>query len=165
MTSRSFLDRIDRKILTQIQRDSSLPIAELARKVGLSASPCWRRLQRLQEIGVIRGRVALLDRKSVGLPVTVFISITATEHSQSWFDQFASAAAEIPEIVELHRMSGDVDYLLKVVVPSIDHYDRVYKRLIAKVELATVTSRFSMEAIKETTALPLTYLEGRGSSD
>lgn len=149
------LDRLDRAILHSLQNDAGQTNAELAEQVGLSANACWRRVKRLEEDGIIRNRVALLDRKALGLPVTVFVSVQAKEHTDTWLAQFAAAVAAVPEVMEFYRLSGDVDYLLKVVVRDIADYDRVYKQLIALSPLSDVSSSFAMECIKSTTALPL----------
>ncbi len=151
------MDAIDRKILDQLQRDATLSIAEIAERVGLSSTPCWRRIQKLEDTGVIRSRVALLDAEKLQVGVTVFVAVKTEDHSLEWLEAFAKAAAELPEVMEFYRMSGDVDYLLRIVVPDIAGYDAVYKRLINKVRLANVTSSFAMERIKYTTALPLNY--------
>jgi Lrp/AsnC family transcriptional regulator len=149
------LDRIDVAILSELQSDGSLSIASLSERVGLSATPCWKRLKRLEDDGIIESRVALLNRKKVGLPVTVFVSIRTAHHDEKWLEQFAAAVVSLPEVVEFHGMSGDVDYLLKVVTSDIDGYDQIYKRLIKVAQLSSVSSAFSMEEIKFTTALPL----------
>jgi Lrp/AsnC family transcriptional regulator len=149
------LDRIDAKILTALQADANRAIAELSESVGLSANACWRRIKRLEELGIIRGRVALLDPMKLDLGVTVFVAIRTNEHNDAWLQKFNDAVEQIPEIVELYRMSGDVDYLMKVVVSSIAHYDQVYKRLIQLVKLTDVSSSFAMEQMKYTTALPV----------
>jgi Lrp/AsnC family transcriptional regulator len=151
------LDAIDKKILALLQQNAALPVAEIAEKVNLSTTPCWRRIQRLEEAGVIRQRVALLEPAKLNLGVTAFVAVKTNQHNASWLKKFAEAVADIPEIVEVYRMSGDVDYLLRVVVPDIAGYDAVYKRLIQKVELVDVSSSFAMERMKFTTALPLTY--------
>jgi len=151
------IDAIDRKILTCLQRDATLPVAEIAERVGLSTTPCWRRIQRLERDGVIVGRVALLDPDKLNLGVTVFVHIRTAQHNAAWLEKFAKAVAGIPEIVELYRMSGDIDYLMRVVVPDIAGYDAIYQRLIAAVELSDVSSTFAMERIKHTTALPVDY--------
>lgn len=152
------LDRLDRKILSILQEDSTIPVAEVAKRVGLSTTPCWRRIQKLEEDGVILRRVALLDPKSVNTKVTVFVSIVTNQHSEEWLRRFAELIREFPEVVEFYRMSGQVDYLLRVVVPDIEAYDAFYKRLIAKIEISDVSSAFAMEQIKYTTALPLSYI-------
>jgi len=149
------LDRLDARILAALQADAGQAIADLASAVGLSANACWRRVKRLEELGVIRGRVALLDSEKIGLGVTVFVAVRTNEHNDAWLQQFAEAVRQIPEVVEFYRMSGDIDYLLKVVVADIAHYDRVYKRLIKSVKLTDVSSSFAMEQMKYTTALPV----------
>ncbi len=151
------MDFIDRKILTCLQEDSTLPLAELAERVGLSTTPCWRRIQNLEKAGVIRRRVALLDPDKLNLGVTVFVRVKTSQHNIEWLERFAKAVAGIDEVVEFYRLSGDIDYLLRVVVPDIAGYDRVYKRLIATAELADVSSNFAMETLKYTTALPVGY--------
>lgn len=151
------LDPKDRQILAILQADALVPIAEVAERVGLSTTPCWRRIQRLEREGVIRRRVALLDPAALNVPVSVFVAVRTSQHSAKWLAQFREAVEGIPEIVEAYRMSGEIDYLLRVVVPDIAGYDAVYKQLIEKIELADVTSSFSMEEMKHTTALPLQY--------
>lgn len=153
------LDRLDRKILSILQEDATIPVAEVAKRVGLSTTPCWRRIQKLEEDGVILRRVALLDPKSVNTKVTVFVSIVTNQHSEEWLRRFAELIREFPEVVEFYRMSGQVDYLLRVVVPDIEAYDAFYKRLIAKIEISDVSSAFAMEQIKYTTAMPLSYIQ------
>lgn len=155
----AFMDRLDRKILRLLQEDSTLAVADLAKKVGLSTTPCWRRIQKMEEDGVIRGRVALLDPGRVNTKVTVFVSIRTAAHSIEWLRRFSEVVVEFPEVVEFYRMSGDVDYLLRVVVPDIAAYDAFYKRLIAKIEIRDVSSVFAMEQIKYTTQLPLDYMQ------
>jgi Lrp/AsnC family transcriptional regulator len=149
------MDAIDRKILTVIQADASLSVAEIGSRVGLSSTPCWKRIQRLEAEGVIQKRVALVDQDKIGLGITVFVSIETGDHSQDWLDRFAQTVSAMPEVMEFHRMAGDVDYMLRVVVPDIQGYDTFYKKLIATVPLKDVTSRFAMEKIKYTTALPV----------
>ena len=152
------LDSIDRKLLELLQQNGEAQVAELAAQVGLSATPCWRRVQRLREAGVITRNVMLVDRDKVNVGVTVFVSVRTNTHSPDWFEQFRAKVEAIPEVVEFYRMSGDVDYLLRVVVPDIAAYDQVYKRLIAGTQLFDVSSSFAMEEIKFTTALPLSYI-------
>ncbi|HEY1746510.1 MAG TPA: Lrp/AsnC family transcriptional regulator [Xanthobacteraceae bacterium] len=149
------MDAIDRKILTVLQEDASLAVAEIGNRVGLSSTPCWKRIQRLEADGVIQRRVALVDQDRVGLGITVYVSIETGDHSQDWLERFAKVVRAMPEVMELYRMAGDVDYMLRVVVPDIAGYDTFYKRLIAAVPLTNVTSRFAMEKIKSTTALPI----------
>ncbi|MBZ8134156.1 Lrp/AsnC family transcriptional regulator [Afifella sp. IM 167] len=153
------MDRIDRMILSILQEDVTLPVAEIARRVGLSTTPAWRRIQKMEEDGVIRGRVAVLDPKAVNARVTVFVFITTNQHNDDWLTRFARIIAEMPEVVEFYRMSGQVDYLLKVVVPDIEAYDAFYKRLVAKIDITDVSSAFAMERIKDGTALPLNYMK------
>jgi Lrp/AsnC family transcriptional regulator len=152
------LDKIDRKILTLLQKDATMPVAEIGRKVGLSTTPCWRRIQKMEEDGVIQRRVAVLDPAKVNVGVTVFVSVKTNEHNDMWMRKFASTIDEFPEVVEFYRMSGDVDYLMRVVVPSIGAYDTFYKRLIGKINLTDVSSAFAMGQIKYTTALPLDFV-------
>jgi Lrp/AsnC family transcriptional regulator len=149
------MDAIDRKILALLQDDASLSVAEIGSRVGLSSTPCWKRIQRLETEGVIQKRVALADQEKLGLGVTVFVSIETGDHSQEWLARFAETVTAMPEVMEFYRMAGDVDYMLRVVVPDIAGYDAFYKRLIASVPLKNVTSRFAMERIKSTTALPI----------
>ena len=149
------MDAIDRKILAVLQEDAALSVAEIGNRVGLSSTPCWKRIQRLEAEGVIQKRVALVDQDKVGLGVSVFVSIETGDHSQGWLGNFAEIVGAMPEVMEFYRMAGDVDYMLRVVVPDIAGYDAFYKRLIAAVPLKNVTSRFAMEKIKSTTALPI----------
>ena len=149
------MDAIDRKILALLQDDASLSVAEISNRVGLSSTPCWKRIQRLETDGVIQKRVALVDQDKLGLGITVFVSIETGDHSQGWLARFAETVGAMPEVMEFYRMAGDVDYMLRVVVPDIAGYDAFYKRLIASVPLKNVTSRFAMERIKSTTALPI----------
>ena len=149
------MDAIDRKILAVVQQDASLSVAEIGQRVGLSSTPCWKRIQRLEADGVILKRVALIEPAKIGLGITVFVSIETGDHSQEWLKKFAEVVSGMPEVMEFYRMAGDVDYMLRVVVPDIAGYDAFYKRLIATVPLKNVTSRFAMERIKSTTALPL----------
>lgn len=151
------LDSKDLQILAILQQDALTPVAEIAERIGLSSTPCWRRIQKLEQDGVIRRRVALLDPAALNVPVSVFVAIRTNRHSAEWLEQFRRALEGIPEVVEAYRMSGEIDYLLRVVVPDIAGYDAVYKRLIERIELADVTSSFSMEEMKHTTALPLDY--------
>ena len=151
------MDKIDRKILALLQKDATTPVAEIGRKVGLSTTPCWRRIQKMEEDGVIKGRVAVLDPAKVNAGVTVFVSIRTNSHSTEWLKRFSEVIVEFPEVVEFYRMSGDVDYLLRVVVPDIAAYDAFYKRMIARIEIRDVSSAFAMEQIKYTTELPLDF--------
>ena len=155
------MDDIDRKILTCLQSDANISISEISERVGLSQTPCWRRIQNLENTGVIRKRVALLDRAKLNVDVTVFVSLKTNQHSLEWLQKFDKTVADIPEVLEFYRMSGGVDYLLKIVVPDIAAYDAVYKRLIEKIDLFDVSSAFAMEEIKCETRLPLAYADTR----
>lgn len=152
------IDKIDRKILALLQKDATTPVAEIGRKVGLSTTPCWRRIQKMEEDGVIRRRVAVLDPQKVNAGVTVFVAIRTNEHNDTWMHKFSAAVEEFSEVVEFYRMSGEVDYLLRVVVPDIRAFDTFYKKLISKIALSDVSSSFAMGQIKYTTALPLEYI-------
>jgi Lrp/AsnC family transcriptional regulator len=149
------MDATDRKILGLLQGDASLSVAEIGSRVGLSSTPCWKRIQRLEADGVIQRRVALVDQDKIGLGITVFVSVETGDHSQDWLARFAETVGAMPEVMEFYRMAGDVDYMMRVVVPDIQGYDTFYKKLIASVALKNVTSRFAMEKIKATTALPI----------
>ena len=149
------MDQIDRQILMQLQHNAAQPVADIASKVGLSATPCWRRIQRMEETGIIRKRVALLDSKAIGVGMSVFVAVRTNQHNSEWLKNFAGMVAKMDEVVEFYRMSGEVDYLLRVVVPDMSAYDRFYRKLIANVQLTDVSSSFAMEEIKYTTALPL----------
>lgn len=152
------MDRLDKKILRLLQEDATLAVADIAKKVGLSTTPCWRRIQKLEEEGVIQRRVAVLNPEKVNTRVNVFISIRTSSHSLEWLKRFSEVVQEFPEVVEFYRMSGDVDYLIRVVVPDIAAYDAFYKKLIARIEIRDVSSAFAMEQIKYTTQLPLDYM-------
>ena len=149
------MDNTDLKILAILQDDASLSVAEVASRVNLSQTPCWRRIQRLEEQGVIEKRVALLNPESIGLGLSIFVEIETGDHSSEWITRFAEAVAGMPEVMEVYRMAGDVDYLLRIAVGDMAAYDSFYKRLIALVPLKNVTSRFAMERVKSTTAYPL----------
>ena len=149
------MDAIDRKILTILQDDANISIAELADRVHLSQTPCWKRIQKLEAQGVITRRVALVAPEKLGLGLTVFVSIETNDHSKEWLGRFAEAASAMPEVMEFYRMAGDVDYMLRVVVADMSAYDGFYKRLIETIPLKNVTSRFAMERIKSTTAYPV----------
>lgn len=149
------IDRKDRQILDLLQRDATLPVAEIAERVGLSRTPCWRRIRELEKRGFIKKRVALLDRDKLGVGVTVFVSIRTNEHNARWLAKFRKAVNALPEIVEAYRMSGDIDYLLRIVVTDIEGFDKLYKRLIELVDFYDVSSSFSMEELKSTTTIPV----------
>jgi Lrp/AsnC family transcriptional regulator len=152
------VDRLDRKILAILQENATIPVAEIGKKVGLSTTPCWRRIQKLEVDGVIQRRVAVLDPKKINAKVTAFVAITTNKHNDEWLRRFAEVVEEFSEVVEFYRMAGQVDYLLRVVVPDIEAFDALYKRLIAKIEISDVSTSFAMEQIKYTTALPLSYV-------
>ena len=156
------MDAIDLKILALLQKDATLSIAAIGEQVGLSQTPCWKRIQRLESEGVIDRRVAVLDPVKLGLGLTVFVSIETADHSKDWLDRFADTIAAMPEVLEFYRMAGDVDYMLRVVVADMAAYDTFYKKLIATLPLKNVTSRFAMEKVKSTTALPLPAPPPRG---
>lgn len=156
MTAKS-LDNKDRAILAALQHDATQPIADIAAQVHLSTTACWKRIQRLQQSGVIKRQVCLLDRHKIDLRVTVFVSIRTNHHEPQWLEEFAQGVSRFPEVVEFYRLAGETDYLLKVVVPDIEGFDRVYKELIRTVDLYDVSSSFCMEEIKYTTAMPLDH--------
>ncbi len=149
------MDHTDLRILSILQEDASLSVAEIASRVNLSQTPCWRRIQRLEEQGVIERRVAILNPESIGLGLSIFVEIETGDHSSDWIERFAAAVAQLPEVMEVYRMAGDVDYLLRIAVGDMAAYDAFYKKLIALVPLKNVTSRFAMERVKSTTAYPL----------
>lgn len=150
-----FIDQIDRKILRSLQNDASLSLAELAEAVGLSSSPCWKRIRRLEAAGYIREKVAILDRELLDLAVTVFVAVKTSRHQEGWLAEFAETISAVPEVVEFYRMSGEIDYLLKVVCKDIADYDRIYRSLIKANSIFDVSSSFAMEQIKCTTILPI----------
>jgi len=149
------MDATDLKILAILQEDASLPVAEVANRVNLSQTPCWRRIQRLEENGIIARRVALADPDKIGFGLSVFVEIETGDHSAAWLERFAASVLDMPEVMEVYRMAGDVDYLLRIAVTSMADYDRFYRQLIASVPLKNVTSRFAMERVKFTTAYPV----------
>lgn len=153
------IDNIDKKILGLLQKDCTLPATEIASRVGLSATPCWRRIQKLEEEKFIRSRVALLDSVKLNVDVTAFIAVRTNQHNRAWLDKFEKAVSDMDEVVDFFRLSGDIDYLIRVALPNIKAYDAFYKRLIEKVDLSDVNCMFAMETIKSTTELPLHYAE------
>ena len=155
------MDTTDRKLLDLLQRDASLSLDELSARAALSRNACWRRIKRLEDDGVIKARVTLLDAGRINVGLTAFIALRTTEHSAKWLEQFSRAVRDIPEIVGVYRMTGDVDYLLQAVIPDVAAYDALYKRLISRITLADVSSSFVMEEIKATTVLPLDYAPDR----
>ena len=153
------MDAIDRKILACLQEDATAQIDQIAERVGLSGSPCWRRIRKLENAGYISGRVTLLDPKKMNVRETVFVMVRTRNHSREWVEQFCNAMSQIPEIVEMHRTNGSIDYILRVVVPNVEAFNTVYQLMIKKFDLLEVTSSFSMERIKFTTALPVHYAD------
>ena len=151
------MDVTDKRILDLLQTDASLTVKQIAEQISLSVTPCWKRIQKLEEHGYIRARVALLEPSKVNADVTVFVAIKTAHHAREWIERFNKAVAELPEVMEIYRMSGDIDYLLRVVISSIEAYDQFYKKLIDRIELSNVTSSFAMEQIKYTTALPICF--------
>ncbi len=149
------LDATDRRILAAIQSNCDITISDLAEIAGVSATPCWNRVKRMEENGLIEKRVALLNRHMLGQPVTVFVSIRTSHHEDHWLEKFAVGVSKFPEVVEFYRLSGEVDYLLKIICRSIEHYDEIYRKIITIVPLFDVSSSFSMEQIKCTTEIPL----------
>ena len=152
---KTVLDLADRRILAILQEDASVTVADLAERVGMSATPCWKRIKRLEHEGVIERRVTILNRDRLGLGVTVIVAIRTARHSDEWLETFAAGVAKLPEVVEFYRMSGEIDYLLKVVARDIADYDRIYRKLTKVADLHDVSSSFAMQEIKSTTALPL----------
>ncbi len=153
------MDAKDKAILDALQRDADLTVAELAERIGMSKSACWRRIQALEEQGIIGAKVTLLDQAKLGLDLTVYSAIRTHEHTADWFDGFHRMVTGMPNVMEVHRLAGNVDYLIRAVVPDMQSYDEMYKEMISKVDLYDVSSSFSMETIKYTTALPLDHLE------
>ena len=148
------MDTTDRKILNLLQTDASLTVKQMADQIALSVTPCWKRIQKLEAQGFIRARVALLDPDKVNASVTVFVAIKTDQHTAEWIERFSRSVSDMPEVMEIYRMSGEIDYLLRVVVSSIEAYDRFYIRLVERIDLSNVTSSFAMEQMKYTTALP-----------
>ena len=153
------MDRMDRQILSVLQEDSTLPVADIARRVGLSTTPCWRRIQKMEEDHIIERRVVLLNPEKINVGVTVFVSIKTNQHNSEWLKRFSEVIVRYPEVVGFYRMSGQVDYLLKVVVPDIAAYDTFYQKLVSDIDIEDVSSAFAMERIKDTPQLPLDYIE------
>ena len=151
------MDKIDIEILNCIQQDANLSASQIAEKVNLSTTPCWRRIRKLEQDNVIVSKVGLLNRDKLNLGIDVFVAIRTDQHNAAWLDSFAKAVIEFPEVVEFYRMSGQIDYLMRVVVPDIAEFDKFYKRLISAADIHDVSSSFAMERLKYTTALPLHY--------
>lgn len=161
-TEKYRMDKKDIEILSLLQEDATTPVNVLAEAINLSSTPCWRRIQKLQEDGVIRRQVVLCDPEQLNLGLTGFVAIRTNQHNREWTERFVSGACDIPEIVEIYRMSGNIDYMLKVMVPDVAGYDAVYKKLIMVVDLLDVSTSFAMEVVKHTTALPLHYARLKG---
>ncbi len=149
------LDLIDRKIVAELMRDATTPVARIAERVGLSQTPCWKRIQKLESAGILTGRVALADPARLGFGLTVFVGIEAPDHTPEWRDAFAAAVAALPEVMEVHRMAGEIDYLLRVSARDMADYDRLYRRLTDAVPIRNLTSHFAMERMKFTTVYPV----------
>jgi Lrp/AsnC family transcriptional regulator len=149
------IDETDRRILRLLQVDSTIPLETIATEVSVSVNTCWRRVKRLQESGIILGRVAICDPEKVGMGQTVFVSVKTNDHSSAWLNKFTQTVQDLPEVIEFYRMAGDVDYLLKIAVSSVTDYDRVYKSMISKIDVADVSATFAMECLKNTTELPI----------
>jgi Lrp/AsnC family transcriptional regulator len=149
------MDATDKKILNLLQADAGQTVKQIAAQIPLSVTPCWKRIQKLEQEGIIRARVALLDPHKINADVTVFVAIKTDQHSMEWIERFDRAVSDLPEVMEIYRMSGEIDYLLRVVVSSIDAYDRFYKKLVERIDLSNVTSSFAMQQMKFTTALPI----------
>ena len=149
------LDLIDRKILVELMRDATQPIGRIAEHVGLSQTPCWKRIQRLQSAGIVEGRVAIIDPARIGLGLTIFVGVEAPDHGADWRDAFAAVVRDIPAIVEVFRMAGDLDYLLRVVVADMAAFDALYRQLTEAVAIKNVTSYFALERIKTTSVYPI----------
>ena len=157
MKKNNALNDIDKKILSVLQENADLPISELSKKVNLSATPCWARINKLYKQGFITKKVAVVDRLKLNLNVVAFVQVKTSNHNMEWARKFVKAISDMPEVIEFYRLSGSIDYLLKVLVPSIEKYDEFYKKLTDKVDLTDVSSSFSMEEIKQTSSLPLDY--------
>ena len=153
------MDRMDKMILSILQEDCTLPVADIAKKVGLSTTPCWRRIQKMEEDQIIQRRVVMLNPEKINVGVTVFVSIRTDQHNAEWLKRFSEVIVRYPEVVGFYRMSGQVDYLLKVVVPDIAAYDKFYQKLVSDIDIEDVSSAFAMERIKDTPTLPLDYIE------
>jgi Lrp/AsnC family transcriptional regulator len=156
------LDKTDLKILAILQEDAALSVAEVAARVNLSQTPCWRRIQRMEAEGTILRRVALIDPEAVGMGLTIFVDVETNDHSREWLSRFAEVVQQMPEVMDVYRMAGDIDYTLRIAVSSMSDYDKFYRRLISAVPLKNVTSRIAMERVKSSTAYPIEIGEGDG---
>jgi len=152
------MDDIDKKILSLLQTNADIPVAELSKKVNLSSTPCWLRINKLYKQGYIKKKVAVIDRAKINLSTVAFVQIRTSQHNMAWSKKFIEGVKEMDEVVEFYRLSGTTDYLLKVLVPSIDKFDEFYKKLTDKIDLSDVTTSFSMEELKQTSNLPLHYI-------
>jgi len=152
------MDKFDKEILRILQKDCTASVSDVANQVGLSTTPCWRRIQAMEKSGIIRGRVALAEPEKLNVGLTVFVTIKTNQHNPNWLAEFREISDDFPEIIEFYRMSGEVDYLLRVVVPDMKAYDGFYKKLINRASFADISSSFAMEEIKYTTALPVDYI-------
>jgi len=152
------MDDIDKKILSLLQVNADIPVAELSKKVNLSSTPCWLRINKLYKQGYIKKKVAVIDRAKINLSTVAFVQIRTSQHNMAWSKKFIEGVKEMDEVVEFYRLSGTTDYLLKVLVPSIEKFDEFYKKLTDKIDLSDVTTSFSMEEIKQTSNLPLNYI-------
>ena len=152
------MDSFDKNIIRILQNDCSASVSEIAEKVGLSSTPCWRRIQALEKTGVLTKRVALADPEKLNVGLTVFVMVKTNQHNPEWLEQFAKTITDIPEIMEFYRLSGDIDYLLRVVVPDMKAYDNFYKNLITHADFSDISSSFAMEELKFTTSLPVSYV-------
>jgi len=152
------MDVFDKKILDILQRDCTLPVSQVAEQVGLSTTPCWRRIQAMEKTGVIKSRVAIVDPEKINVGLAVFVMVKTNQHNPDWLEKFSRSITEFPEIIEFYRLSGDIDYLLKIVVPDMKAFDKFYKRLITSADFSDISSSFAMEELKNTTRLPVEYL-------
>ncbi len=152
------MDVFDKKILDILQRDCTLPVSQVAEQVGLSTTPCWRRIQAMEKTGVIKSRVAIVDPEKINVGLAVFVMVKTNQHNPDWLEKFSRSITEFPEIIEFYRLSGDIDYLLKIVVPDMKAFDKFYKRLITQADFSDISSSFAMEELKNTTRLPVEYL-------
>jgi Lrp/AsnC family transcriptional regulator len=152
------MDSFDKKILSLLQRDCTAPVSEIAQAVGLSTTPCWRRIQAMEKKGVIKARVALADPEQLNVALTVFVMVKTNQHNPEWLENFSTTIQEMPEILEFYRLSGNIDYLLRIVVPDMKAFDQFYKKLITKADFSDISSSFAMEELKNTTRLPVDYI-------
>ncbi len=152
------MDVFDKKILDILQQDCTLPVSQVAEQVGLSTTPCWRRIQAMEKAGVIKSRVAIVDPEKINVGLAVFVMVKTNQHNPDWLEKFSRSITEFPEIIEFYRLSGDIDYLLKIVVADMKAFDKFYKRLITQADFSDISSSFAMEELKNTTRLPVEYL-------